>query len=363
MAPVYPVLPTRSDTLAAWRLGGGQVAAVFPVHVPRALFRAFGLLPVEVWGPPGLSTKEGDSHLQAYACSIVRSSLSWLLTAGQEAADVYLVPHACDSLQGLASLLLDFLPPGRPVLPLYVPRDHGVAGVAFLAAELGDLADRLAATLGRRPTEDALHEAIAREQAADEALAELLGSRLHLPWSDTDFYRLVRGREFLPAEDFTEFVREALTARTEEPIEGRRLMLSGMVAEPAALLQAIADAGGVVAADDLASSGRRLYPPGRSEDPLERLAESLLGAAPGPTRGSEVQARVDHLVALAERAGVAAVLFWVVKFCEPDLFYLPQVRQALEDRGLHTAVVEVDISDPLPAQAITRLEALLEIAS
>ena len=47
---------------------------MFPIHYPRPLLRAFGLLPVEVWGPPGVDATLGASRLQAYACSIVRDA-------------------------------------------------------------------------------------------------------------------------------------------------------------------------------------------------------------------------------------------------------------------------------------------------
>ncbi len=109
-------IPSRSTTVAAWREQGGGLAAVFPIHHPRPLWRAYGLLPVEVWGPPVTDTSRGDARLQAYTCSIVRCGLAFLEGGGLDDADVIVVPHACDSLQGLGSMLLDFAPPKQPVL-------------------------------------------------------------------------------------------------------------------------------------------------------------------------------------------------------------------------------------------------------
>ncbi len=53
-------IPSRGEVIASHREAGGKVAAVLPVHNPRALLRAFNLLPVEVWGPPGMDTTAGD---------------------------------------------------------------------------------------------------------------------------------------------------------------------------------------------------------------------------------------------------------------------------------------------------------------
>lgn len=363
MSAGLPSFPSRSEAIATHLEAGGKLAAVLPVHAPRALLRAFNYLPVEVWGPPGQDTSAGAARLQAYTCSVVRSGLAFMESGKLDAADVVVVPHACDSLQGLGSVLLDFVQTDKLVAPLYFPRDAGPAGVEFLAAEIRALRGKLAAHTGADVDDDALTAAIAREEEADGVLAELLAARLHLPWSDADFYRVVRAREFLPAERFVTLGREALESRVDAQRGGTRIILSGMVAEPYSLLDAIDNAGAVVAADDLAATGRRCYPPGDGSDPAERLARSLLGGAPGATRGSTVQDRADHLAKLAADVGAVGVLFWVVKFCEPDLFYLPQLKAALDARGLRSAAIEYDITDPLPGGAVTRLEAFVEVAS
>ncbi len=358
-----PSAPSRSEAIAAHVEAGGKIAAVLPVHAPRALLRAFGYLPVEVWGPPGQDTSRGAVRLQAYTCSVVRSGLAFMESGKLDLADVVVVPHACDSLQGLGSVLLDFVRPEQLVAPLYFPRDDGPAGVDFLAAEIRALRSRLEAHTGATVTDDDLNAAIDREQEADGLLAELLAARLHLPWADAPFYRVVRAREYLPAERFAELAREALAARVDAQRPGTRIVLSGMVPEPYSLLEAIENAGAVVAADDLAATGRRCYPRTEGDDPAERLARALLGGPPGATRGSPVHDRAEHLADLAARSGAVGVLFWVVKFCEPDLFYLPQLKAALDARGLRSAVIEFDITDPLPAGAVTRLEAFCEVAS
>ena len=60
----------------------------------------------------------------------------------------------------------------------------------------------------------------------------------------------------------------------------------------------------------------------------------------------------------AQRQGI---VFYDVKFCEPELFDLPNLRQGLQDAGIPTATVEVDVGDPLSHQTLTRLEAFLEM--
>ncbi len=353
-------VPSRRETIDRHRAAGGGVAAVFPVHYPRALLRAHGLLPVEVWGPPGRDTTAGDAHLQAYTCSIVRCGLSFLLDGGLDAVDVVLVPHACDSLQGLGSVLLDFVETRQPVLTFYLPRGRRASDREFLAAELRRLCEALGVVSGRDPGAADLLAAAAREERADAALAALLDARPRSALSNRAFYDLVRTREYLPAEDFEPLAATALAAAAEAPLAGPGVVLSGLVPEPKAVLDALDDAQLRVVADDLACCGRRVYPSGRANDPYAHLAESLAAGPPDAMRGDPVEARLAHLLDLARRSGARGVVALGVKFCEPEQFYLPQLARGLERAGLQLLALETDVAEPLPDQAVTRLEAFAE---
>jgi benzoyl-CoA reductase/2-hydroxyglutaryl-CoA dehydratase subunit BcrC/BadD/HgdB len=220
---------------------------------------------------------------------------------------------------------------------------------------------RLAEWSGRSPTDDDLRLAIEREEVADRELARLHAERPWLDLSDRDFYRLLRSREYLPAERFTEIARDALGHKLDARRPGVPVLLSGVLPEPMAVLDVIGGAGGMVVGDDLICTGRRLYAAGASPLPLRRMAESLLSAPPDSTRGSPVAARVAHLRSLASRSGARLAAFLVVKFCEPEQFYLPALRRALEQDGLACVTIELDVSEAMSGQLATRLEALLEM--
>lgn len=353
-------IPSRAAAIAKHRESGGRVAAVFPIHYARALFRAFGLLPVEVWGPPRTNTTLGDAHLQAYTCSIVRGGLSFFLSGKLDVADVVLVPHACDSLQGLGSVLLDFVDAKRPVLTLYNPRGPERASLDFMAAELRRLYERLAEITGARPSSRELLAAVEEDENADELLGRLLAARRRFDVDERAFYRLVRAREYLPAAEFAALAEAALDAADGPEKKGIGVVLSGIVPEPMEILDALSEAGAVAVGDDFAAIGRRLYPAGASDEPFQRMAERLLGGPPDSTRGSPIDDRIAHLERLADCGGAKAILFFIVKFCEPELFYLPQMRARLTELGLRSVVIEADVTDTLPQQAVTRVEALLE---
>ncbi len=356
-----PRIPRRTEVISEFKSGGGKVAAVLPIHYSRGLLRSFGILPVEVWGPPRVDVSYGGAHLQPYVCSIVHNALSFLKTGGLDIVDFILVPHACDSLQGLGSILLDFVRPKQPVFPLYLPRGTRGEDVDFLAEEFRSLYDSLSELTGKRPSEEEMLECIRREEKADSVLAELHERRSNLDLDNMEFYRLIRSREFLPAEVFMEIASKVLETATDRERGGIPILLSGIVPEPMDVLNVLDGLGAIVVADDMACCGRRLYPAGLGEDPFVRAAERIVHAPPDPTLGSPIGERLEHILSLAEKRGARGVIFYDVKFCEPELFDLPNLRKGLKDAGLPSVTVEVDINDDLPHQTITRIGAFLEV--
>lgn len=358
-----PTPPRRQHVVRQHKERGGRIAAVFPIHYPRALLRAFGYLPVEVWGPPGVDPSPGAAHLQPYVCSIVRNGLSFLLSGGLDVADVIMVPHACDSLQGLGSLLIDFVQPRQAVIPFYLPRLAEDLGVKYLAEELRQVYERLEALSERSPGLDEVLACVEREEEADHLLAELRRQRPHLALPDLELYRLLRAREYLPAESFIALAREALAESQRTPPRGIPVLLSGIVPEPWDLFPIVRSLGGLIVGDDLACCGRRSYPAGNQPDPFVRMAQSLLSAPPDCTRGSPIKARLESLLHLAQQNGARGVIFYLIKYCEPELFDLPQLRRGLKQAGYPSMVIEIDVAEPLSQQAVTRLEAFFEMLS
>jgi benzoyl-CoA reductase/2-hydroxyglutaryl-CoA dehydratase subunit BcrC/BadD/HgdB len=354
-------IPSRSSIAQDQKERGGLIAAVLPIHYPRSLLRAFDMLPMEVWGPPQIDASLGASHLQAYICSIARNALAFLLSGGLEVTDLIVIPHACDSLQGFASILIDFVQPGQNVLPLYLPRGRDERQIDFLVDELHALYTRLSEITSQSPSEEDLLACVKREEAADELLIELHRQRRNLSIETYDFYRLIRSREYLPAEKFIALGREALKQTGRQETARIPIVLSGIVPEPMSLLRFVSEAGGVVVADDLASCGRRQYPTGQSTDPMRRMAERLLGGPPDPTLGSPISSRLEHLLDLMMSTQAKGIVFYSVKFCEPETFDLPLLRKGLETAGVPSLAIEVDLSDPLSHQARTRIEAFLEM--
>jgi benzoyl-CoA reductase/2-hydroxyglutaryl-CoA dehydratase subunit BcrC/BadD/HgdB len=91
------------------------------------------------------------------------------------------------------------------------------------------------------------------------------------------------------------------------------------------------------------------------------MAQRIIHGPPDSTRGNPIQERLEHLLALVEASGARGVAFYLVKFCEPELFDLPDLRRGLREAGVPSVSIEVDLNDPPSHQVLTRLHAFLEM--
>ena len=346
---------------------GRRSVAVLPVHYPKELLTALDLLAVEVWGPPGAPRGDAAGRIQAYVCSVVRNALAFLASGGADAVDAALFPHTCDSIQQLATLASDFGGWKKPTLTFLHPKDPGRPSARrFLAEELRALATRLEEVAGRKLEPARLAAAIALHDEIDLHRAALLDGRATLPLDDRALYALLRRGEWLWPGDHLAELREARAKLgTGRPPASIPVLVTGYVPEPSALLEILNGAGAFVAADDYAAVGRRVVRDDRppTADPWQALADRQLAAPPCPTRAADQGPRMRHLAGLAERSGARGVVVHVVKFCEPELFDVPAIRRTFEARRLPVLYLEGELEAQLSGQAVTRIEAFVEMIS
>jgi benzoyl-CoA reductase/2-hydroxyglutaryl-CoA dehydratase subunit BcrC/BadD/HgdB len=344
------------QTLDRARDRGLKVLGALPYHYPRALVRAHGFHPMEIWAPGSAGPDSGAVHFQAYACSIVTRGAAFLIDGGFDAVDAVLVPHGCDALQGLGSVLRDFVTQRPPVLTLYAPRTRRPLDLDYLVAEYQRLGASLVQAGGRQPSPQDWSDAFAVEEAADASMRELYASRSGLALTDREFYEVVRAREYLLPEDFVDLVADLPAGTAERP--GVPLVLSGIAADPPELLDVVNEAGAHVVADDLSTGTRRILPVATDEDVWVRLAHAYLEGPVDPTRADPIADRVGRLREVVAQTGARGVLVVAPPFCEPEQFYLPALRTRL---GVPLLYIEHEGGGgAVDGQLVGRVEAFVE---
>jgi benzoyl-CoA reductase/2-hydroxyglutaryl-CoA dehydratase subunit BcrC/BadD/HgdB len=357
----------RAQAIAAQKKLGRKTVVALPVHYPRELFTAMDVHVVELWGPPGAPRGPGAGRIQPYVCAIVRNALAFLASGGADAADAVLFPHTCDSLQGLATLITDLGGWSKPVLRYHQAKgEERRSARAFGRAELSRLTGGLERLTGRELDIARLEAAIALHAEIDGIKRALLSRRAFLDLSDPALYRLLRRGEFLWPEDHLAELEDARRGIGKKRAQqGVPLMITGYVPEPMAIFDHLASAGAFVVADDYAAVGRRVPPhaPARGGDPLEGLAAQTFAMPPCPTRVADSRRRMEYLRALYLDSRAAGVIVHVPKFCEPESFDVPAIRRLFAAIGAPLLHLEGELETDLPAQAVTRLEAFVEMAA
>lgn len=358
MKDYAPNLPSRAAVMQRMRAEGKHIAAVLPFHYPHALLRACGFHPMEIWGPPHVTAILDDEHFQEYACSIVRNATQFLKTDLSGQVDAILIPHTCDSLQGMASVLQGFAKTA-PVLTLYLPRGRRDADLDYAYAELKQLAERLSRISGVTPNERQLHAAIDLDDRAMAALRDVMAHRRRYAVGDRVLFTVLRSREFLPPEDFLAQVTSLPVAEVPDTRPG--VFLSGIVPEPMSVFDLLNDNGIIVVGDDLACGSRRIYATFGDVDPMRRLARQMLSMAPEPTISPAVAERNAHIMGQLAATGAHGLLIYDVKFCEPEAFYVPLLEKTARAAGIPCLHLEVELEMHIPDQIQTRISAFLEV--
>jgi len=359
----------RKETIADHKQEHGRkVLGVLPILYPKEILTALDILAVEVWGPPGPPRGASAGRIQTYVCPVVRNAMAFLTDGGAESVDGLLIPHTCDSLQGLATVLPDFGHWKKPLFRFIHPKgERRQSTEGYMKNELKSLTKDLEAFSGRSVSSEALWRAIRLHRDIDGLRAELLQKREQLPFGARELYTLLRRGEWLWPEDHLAELKEAAKRLGEgAPQKGVPVFLSGIVPEPMNIFDALEQAGARIVGDDYAALSRRILPTPatmkNNGDPFDALTELAFSAPPCSTRASLVDFRRARLLDSVKASGAKGVIFHIVKFCEPELFDLPHMTKALSERKIPYLVVESELEAELSGQTVTRLEAFVETA-
>ncbi|MCF8081603.1 MAG: 2-hydroxyacyl-CoA dehydratase family protein [Deltaproteobacteria bacterium] len=356
---------TRTEYLISQKQMGRRLIGAFPAQYPKEILWAMNAIPAEIWDPP-VDTSEANAHLQPYICSVVRAGLALILEGKCDMLDGFLFPHTCDSIQNLASIVNDYLGIRKPCYFFYPPKaPYRHSSRRYFVEQLRALVTALEKTMGPLDP-SSFKQSVQQGFALGALLGEIYEQRragtLNAP--NADFYGVLRQGEYLHPEDFIPRLEAFRRTAEREDTSGPGVILSGVLPNPPEILKLL-DASGVrIVDDDFMNCSRRFLIHGEpAQDPFEALADAYFSLPPCTTKNSSIQERINGLLEKIEKSGARGVIFYLVKFCEPELFDVPLVSEAVKDRGIPTLVLDVEINQGLTGQLTTRVEAFVEMIS
>jgi len=258
--------------------------------------------------------------------------------------------------------------PGVPLIAFIHPQNRTDPGARdYLAAEYRTVAERLEKMTGAQVTEEALQKSI--DVYNDHAAAMLDFCRAANEHLDVvgpvARHAVMKSARFAEKAEHAALVRqlvEQLDALPRHAWKGKKLVLTGITAEPDSLLEMFTAHGIAVVADDLAQESRQYRTPvPAGKDGFDRLAGQWQGRQ-GCSMVHETRAeRGQMLVDMAKETGADGVAVCLMRFCDVEEYDFPYISRDVEAAGMPCLCLEIDQSTQNNQQNGTKIQSFVEM--
>jgi len=344
---------------------GRPVIGVMPAYFPLELIYAAGGYPVQLWGN-NLPLEKSDAYLQSYCCSVARSVLELELSGIAKMVKAYAFTSLCDTLINLREIYRRLFT--KPTVALSIPiTQTQAARQAYLKTVLKSVTGGLEAVTGRQITPASLAEAATLCGTTRSMQRKLYRIRRHKPGliKNHDFYSVVKAGFFLPAGVYNRMLETLLhELDTLSQPQGRRpqVFILGMVFDPLESYKIFDELKIDIVDDDLANGWRTVSKETlRVENLVEGITQYLFNPAPCCCIYNPDSDRHPYLLKKVTQSGADGILFWYIKFCEPDAFDRPQLMDHFKEAGIPAAVIDMELSMSNFEAIKTRINAFCEI--
>lgn len=345
--------------------------ACMPPFAPEELVHAAGMLPVGLWGAE-IPVRRADAKLQSFACSVARTSLEMGLNEALSVCDGFLFPSTCDAFQNLSEVWKTTTK--KPCFKVTFPKQTvRKAARSYLAREFELLKTALEGFAGVSIDDSRLGESVRLYNENRRLMRALDQIRARNPGflSARQMTEIVQASSFLPREEHSFLLRALVESSSHQSLEGSadrprgqepvRVFLTGIMARPVAVPDALEKFGVWVVGDDLGlgSLYYSLEIPERGS-PQGDLVEGYLRYPACSTLYPSSPGRAAELIKRVRETGAEGVLILATKFCEPEFFDHPQLKEDLEAAGVPSVLLETELGTTTLGSVRTRVEAFVE---
>lgn len=356
----------------AWKAEHGQrVVGSFPMHFPGELAHAAGCLPMILQESNDPITV-GHSLLQPFYCGYTRSVVDQCGKGEYDFLDAIMFGDHCVQVLGAADVVRAKLPNTRVhfyqlISSMSDPWSLGRARETFAGLKEG-----LEEMIGHPISDEAIRASTALFNRNRQLLRRLYDLRRSGVAKITarKMQLAVKSSMVMDKATHNALLEELVTsleASRDKMPKSVRVYLSGHFCQAPKLgiLDMIEDCGGIVVDDDL-YHGTRYITTDVDEvgDPLSALAQWYLARnikVPCPTRVDQNADWETYLLGAMEKSKAQGMIVLMAKFCEPHMYYYPEIKEAFEARGVPHLLIETEHETTALEGLRTRVESFLEM--
>jgi Benzoyl-CoA reductase/2-hydroxyglutaryl-CoA dehydratase subunit, BcrC/BadD/HgdB len=277
------------------------------------------------------------------------------------------MPMLCDTFRGTSGAWRTGVK-DVPLIPFIHPQNRTDSGAReFLAEEYRAVRALLEKHTGCAITDKALETSIEiynDHSAAMREFAEVANDYLDII-TPVVRHNVMKSATFLEKGEHTAKVRAIVAELKKLPAhkwQGKKIILSGITAEPVEFLDIFVENNIAVVGDDLAQESRQYRTPiPAGKTPMERLAGQWLNRFGCSTVHEVRSTRGTMLVDIAKKYGAQGVAVCLMRFCDVEEYDYPFISMAVEKAGFHSLCLEIDQSTQNNAQSRTKIQSFAEM--
>lgn len=357
---------------AEWKARtGGKVVGILPMHFPSELAHAAGCLPVVLQDDAEPITV-GQSNVFNFYCGFNRSLIDQTMRGSFDGLDAIMFGDHCVQLLGTA----DVIRAERPDLPILFNQLCTTLDANWALREtfgaFAQLWKELEGIAGHKISADAAKESIRLFNANRKQMRALyeMRRRGEIAISGRDMQAVVKSSMVMDRAEHVALMEEVLAGVPRRPPGSADVpvYLSGHMchAPKPELIDMIEESGARVVNDDLFVGWRLIHADmDETLSPLDAMARWYLDKnrrVPCPTRTMQGVDWEDYLLTEVDRSQAHGLVILMVKFCEPHMYFYPEIKEAFEARGIPHLLIETE-HEETPMEALkTRVETFVEIA-
>lgn len=358
--------PARTIARTQEKTGKNLIGCV-PYHTPDEIIYASGAIPVGLWGGKPEFSK-ADKYLQSFCCGILRAIVEYSANGTYDILKAIVVPTFCDSMKcALENLKLSSSQNLKIIGMGYGQQRKLKTGQEYTISEYKRIKHEMEKLQASVITDEMIKAAfyVYEKYRLTMSRFEEVASK-HLD-RITSFKRamIIKAGLYMDKAEYTDLVQEiidGLRSEGEDRFDGKRVIVTGIMAEPSEILHFFDEEGLRIAGDEMSLGSRIWRTPARKnvEDVYMKIALRFADAKADPFMFEPEKLRGWYIQELVRKYNADAVIVMMMKFCDPEQYDYPIYKTEIEGAQIPMLYLETDQQTIGLEQIRTRIQSFAE---
>lgn len=345
---------------------GRKVIGSFHSYVPEALVYAAGMMPFGMWGGE-VEAKSVRKYFPSYTCGVILTTFEKAMRGDYSGMSAVMIPMLCDSLKCAAQNWI-YAVPDIEMIPVVYPKNRNSKGAEkLLRNQYAGIKARLEEISGQKITNEMLRKAIINQNIHNEVMREFIEIAGKYPTEILPQNRQVvfQSSCYMDILEHTKFVKQLnmqIGQGNSKRFNGVRVITTGMTADYPAILEIFERNKIAVIMDEVASESKRFqFDIPLKEELIDGLVQQYMDFFGCSFVVDTESSRENRILELIKKYNVDGVIVLMTKFCDPEEYDYPAIKDMLKEQQIPCLKIEVDKQTQNYEQVATAVQSFQEM--